>query len=147
MCHVSRLPPPSPITQGYMVLLWVYRASEIKKNLLSKITTDSLQQLGGRLPSHQFNMLLMSFARRVTQTPSVAGVLFSYISSILSGCPHLCTGMSAHACITALVSAATAAPGAAHGVTCDKITALVTSTLNCRVLPVRARTHSRIEKV
>lgn len=28
--------------QGYMVLLWVYRAAEIKKNLLSKITADSL---------------------------------------------------------------------------------------------------------
>lgn len=25
-----------------MVLLWVYRAAEIKKNLLSKITADSL---------------------------------------------------------------------------------------------------------
>jgi hypothetical protein len=31
------------VLQGYMVLLWVYRAAEIKKNLLGKITADSLQ--------------------------------------------------------------------------------------------------------
>jgi hypothetical protein len=28
--------------QGYMVLLWVYRAAEIQKNLLAKITADTL---------------------------------------------------------------------------------------------------------
>ena len=79
-----------------MVLLWVYRAAEIKKNLLAKITADSLPlqvpafvprsvrvfvsyitPQDGRLPSQQFNMLLLSFARRVTETPSVAEVLFS----------------------------------------------------------------------
>ncbi len=112
---------------------------------VSYITTQD-----GRLPSQQFNMLLLSFARRVTETPSVAEVLFSsatpptshtfppfsrscstrYLSSILSGCPHLCGGLPAHACVSALVSAA--ASSRSTSVTYDKIMGLVTSTLNCR---------------
>jgi hypothetical protein len=56
---------------------------------------------------------------------------------MLSGCPHLCSGLAAHACVSALVSAA-ASPHVTT-VTYDKIMNLVTSTLNCRYIPIHNR--------
>lgn len=67
-----------------MVLLWVYRAAEIKKNLLAKITADSLpHQVGALLRLHSALFAMVPAIHRPSQplsphnlfplTPACAG--------------------------------------------------------------------------
>ncbi len=91
----------------------------LNRNLFTKPSRLITLHQGGRLPSHQFNMLLISFARRVTQTPSVAEVLFLCVAPLqrLFHVPATAfaffnpfllapSGISAASCLTARICAA-----------------------------------------